>query len=111
MHLDLSWSGLTPTLLCMLSNSLIAGLKKDVLRNLSLSHNMLCHDENHQEYESSEMFVQNLIQYLKESRSMTHLDLSAMILTRRQTLAIGNACSLSESLIGVHFSDNGIRYD
>ena len=49
--------------------------------------------------------------FIANSPFLSHLDISAMNFSREQSITLASACAQSETLIGVHFSDNGIRYD
>lgn len=111
-HLDVSWADLNPKMLEQLSASYADVGARSPLRILNLSHNQLCTDEENEEFfKSSENFVTNIKKFIEESQNLTHLDFSQMNITREQSVVICIACSKSETLIGLHLSDNGIRYD
>ena len=83
-HLDLSWTKLKPVQLLALSET----LKKDDgyplrnIRNLNLSYNSLFFDEKAKEPLPSDKFVENLIEFIQNTRALNHLDISGMKLGR-----------------------------
>ena len=50
-----------------------------------------------------------MTEFISQSTTLIHLDLTAMNLSRESTVAISQACVKSETLAAVHLSDNGIR--
>ena len=131
-HLDLSWTKLSPEELVKLSEVL---KNEDAyplrnIRNLNISYNSLYFDETNQKTLPSEEFIENMIEYVNNSKVINHLDISGMNLGRNYNpdkylyqsdvgkhnsnapiLTLALAISQNEFMLGIHMSDNGLRKD
>lgn len=67
-HLDLSWSGMKASMMKTLATSLNDRIDKSPMRNLNLSHNLLCIDEsNAKDFEDSMNFIKLMVTYIEDS--------------------------------------------
>ena len=82
-HLNLAWTKLTATHLWTISDELADenGFPIKTLRNLNLSYNCLHFDETKYD-EPSEYFVENMIEFIKSTKALNHIDISGMNLGR-----------------------------
>lgn len=64
------------------------------------------------ELQASLEFVDNICEYMKKNDILNHVDLSGMNFNNDQVLQVADtALTFSESLLAIHLSDNGIRFD
>ena len=77
-HLDLSWAGLSPKQLYLISETLKENHEQIPLRNMNLSYNCLYSNEDNIDYKASQEFVLNISEYIRKSQILNHLDLSGM---------------------------------
>ena len=131
-QLDLSNCGLGPAQLLMISDELICPDSNpiQVLRNLNIGYNRLNFPLSSPECIDSEQFIDNLLAFIEDTKSLNHLDISGMNLGREfnpesyrhpydqsrhntnpQILDIAKACVKSPLLVGLHISDNGLSQD
>ena len=101
--LDLSWCNLSASNLSKICVSLIEN--SSIMRNLNLSYNSLLNDKMGSE------FVKNLIQFVQQSESICHLDLSGMLFKKEEIVEICKVVSAHPEMMGVHLTDNGLGND
>lgn len=78
--------------------------------NLNLSYNSLTFRENQMEqFFHSEDFLEQFCEYLEQTKSLVHIDLSGLNFEKEQLEAICPLLGKVTSLIGIHLSDMGIK--
>ena len=91
------------------------------LKNLNIAYNSLVQPPQDQELSfnaqneeliASRDFVNHLCEFIKKNELLNHLDVSGMNFSKEQLLLVAEAALCqSESLLAIHLSDNGIRFD
>ena len=107
--IDLSWSRLLPRHLLKISECLKDNFSS--IRSLNLSYNNLYFDENNIDLQPSEDFIENMCDFIICAEVLSHIEMSGMNLGREQVSQLAQTMASSETLLGIHMSDNGIRLE
>jgi hypothetical protein len=82
----------------------------NMIMNLNLSYNSVSFKEHQQDQcFNSEDFLETFCEYLEQTNSLIHIDLSGLSFERAQLKMLCPRLVAIKPLIGVHLSDMGIK--